>query len=48
VGLLFGTWENPPTFEHTCGFEDFREQQLLPMLACKDVHAAEPERSAQS
>lgn len=45
--MLFGTWENPPTFEHTCGFEDFREQQLVPMLAYRDVHAAEPGRSAQ-
>jgi sterol desaturase/sphingolipid hydroxylase (fatty acid hydroxylase superfamily) len=37
--MLFGTYENPPMFENTCGFEDFREQQLLPMLAYADVHA---------
>lgn len=39
--MLFGTWENPPTFDHTCGFEDAREQKLLPMLAFRDVHADE-------
>jgi sterol desaturase/sphingolipid hydroxylase (fatty acid hydroxylase superfamily) len=42
--MLFGTYENPSTFDDTCGFEDFREQQLLPMLAYKDVHADESPR----
>lgn len=37
--MLFGTYENPPQFHATCGFEDAREQQLLPMLAYRDVHA---------
>ncbi|HEX5009974.1 MAG TPA: sterol desaturase family protein [Planctomycetota bacterium] len=38
--MLFGTWENPPRFESTCGFDDAREQRLLPMLGFADVHAA--------
>jgi len=36
--MLFGTYENPPQFTATCGFEDSREQQLIPMLLFKDVH----------
>ncbi len=37
--MLFGTYENPATWDNTCGFEEHREQQLLPMLAYHDVHA---------
>jgi sterol desaturase/sphingolipid hydroxylase (fatty acid hydroxylase superfamily) len=37
--MLFGTYENPRTFSGTCGYEDFREQQLVPMLLYRDVHA---------
>ena len=37
--MLFGTYENPEEFKATCGFEDAREQQLIPMLAYRDVHA---------
>ena len=37
--MLFGTYENPKTWDLKCGFEDYREQQLLPMLCFKDVHA---------
>lgn len=36
--MLFGTYENPPLFTESCGFDDPREQQLLQMLAFKDVH----------
>jgi sterol desaturase/sphingolipid hydroxylase (fatty acid hydroxylase superfamily) len=36
--MLFGTYENPKEWVHTCGFDDMKEQQLLPMLAYKDVH----------
>jgi sterol desaturase/sphingolipid hydroxylase (fatty acid hydroxylase superfamily) len=36
--MLFATYENPAEFTATCGFDDFREQQLLPMLAYRDVH----------
>lgn len=38
--MLFGTYENPKQWLHTCGFDDAKEQQLLPMLAYKDVHRA--------
>jgi len=36
--MLFGTYENPRDWVHTCGYEDHQEQQLLAMLAYKDVH----------
>jgi sterol desaturase/sphingolipid hydroxylase (fatty acid hydroxylase superfamily) len=36
--MLFGTYENPAQFTSTCGFDDAREQRLLPMLAFQDVH----------
>lgn len=36
--MLFGTYENPREFVHTCGFDDSKEQKLLPMLLYKDVH----------
>jgi sterol desaturase/sphingolipid hydroxylase (fatty acid hydroxylase superfamily) len=36
--MLFGTYENPKEFVHTCGFDDEKEQQLVPMLLYKDVH----------
>jgi sterol desaturase/sphingolipid hydroxylase (fatty acid hydroxylase superfamily) len=36
--MLFGTYENPKEWVHTCGFDDAKEQQLLSMLAYKDVH----------
>jgi sterol desaturase/sphingolipid hydroxylase (fatty acid hydroxylase superfamily) len=36
--MLFGTYENPKEWVHTCGFDDAKEQQLLAMLAYKDVH----------
>ncbi|MDH5673709.1 MAG: sterol desaturase family protein [Myxococcales bacterium] len=35
---LFGTYDNPPTFEATCGFDDAKEQQLGDMLLFRDVH----------
>jgi sterol desaturase/sphingolipid hydroxylase (fatty acid hydroxylase superfamily) len=36
--MLFGTYENPKEWVHTCGFDEAREQQLLRMLAYQDVH----------
>jgi sterol desaturase/sphingolipid hydroxylase (fatty acid hydroxylase superfamily) len=36
--MLFGTYENPKNWTHTCGFDDPKEQQLLRMLAYGDVH----------
>jgi sterol desaturase/sphingolipid hydroxylase (fatty acid hydroxylase superfamily) len=37
--MLFGTYENPQEFSAHCGFDDEKEQRLLPMLAFSDVHA---------
>lgn len=36
--MLFGTYENPKTWDGKCGFTEEREQQLLPMLIYRDVH----------
>jgi sterol desaturase/sphingolipid hydroxylase (fatty acid hydroxylase superfamily) len=36
--MIFGTYENPPTWDATCGFDDEREQRLPARLAYKDVH----------
>jgi sterol desaturase/sphingolipid hydroxylase (fatty acid hydroxylase superfamily) len=36
--MLFGTYENPDRWNDRCGFDGGREEQLLDMLACKDVH----------
>jgi sterol desaturase/sphingolipid hydroxylase (fatty acid hydroxylase superfamily) len=38
--MLFGTYENPPFFTSTCGFDDEKEQRLGEMLVFRDVHAA--------
>lgn len=35
---LFGTYENPATFDHTCGFDADKEERLPAMLAWRDVH----------
>ena len=46
--MLFGTYENPKEWIHSCGFDAAKEEQLLEMLAYKDVHAgATSERSEQ-
>lgn len=36
--MLFGTYENPRDFVHSCGFDDAKEQQLGRMLRFEDVH----------
>jgi sterol desaturase/sphingolipid hydroxylase (fatty acid hydroxylase superfamily) len=36
--MLFGTYENPKEWTHSCGFDDEKEQQLVKMLAYQDVH----------
>ncbi len=36
--ILFGTYENPETFDATCGFDPEREESLGLMLRFKDVH----------
>jgi len=37
--MLFGTYENPKTWNHSCGFDVEKEQQLMSMLAYKDVYS---------
>ncbi len=41
--MLFGTYENPKEWKHSCGFDDAKEQGLLRMLAYDDVHKSAPE-----
>lgn len=41
--MIFGTYENPPSFDDRCGFDLALERQLLPMLRFSDVHASECE-----
>jgi sterol desaturase/sphingolipid hydroxylase (fatty acid hydroxylase superfamily) len=36
--ILFGTYENPAEWNGYCGFDDDKEQQLIPMLLYADVH----------
>lgn len=36
--MLFGTYENPKEWVHSCGFDDEKEQQLIKMLKYKNVH----------
>jgi len=40
--MLFGTFENPAEWRHSCSFDDAREQRLREMLAWRDVHADKP------
>jgi hypothetical protein len=40
--MMFGTYENPIEWRHTCGFDEEKEQQLLKMLRYRDVHKSEP------
>lgn len=43
--MMFGTYENPENWLHTCGFDDDKEQRLLAMLAYKDVHETQSQHS---
>jgi sterol desaturase/sphingolipid hydroxylase (fatty acid hydroxylase superfamily) len=36
--MLFGTYQNPKEFDSRCGFDAAKEEQLIPMLAFRDVH----------
>lgn len=36
--MLFGTYENPREWVHTCGFDPEREERLGDMLLYRDVH----------
>lgn len=39
--MLFGTHENPASWDSSCGFTAEREEQLLDMLLYKDVHTSD-------
>lgn len=43
LDLLFGTFDNPRTFEGECGFEPDREDRIEDMLAFRDVNRAAEE-----
>ena len=43
--MMFGTYENPKDWLHSCGFDDDKEQRLLAMLAYKDVHETQSQHS---
>lgn len=36
--MIFGTYENPPTWDDACGFDPAQEEQLGRMLAWQDVN----------
>jgi sterol desaturase/sphingolipid hydroxylase (fatty acid hydroxylase superfamily) len=36
--MLFGTYENPASWNGRCGFDGDREQRLKDMLLYRDVH----------
>ena len=36
--MLFGTYENPKEWMHTCGFDADKEEKLFAMLMYQDVH----------
>jgi sterol desaturase/sphingolipid hydroxylase (fatty acid hydroxylase superfamily) len=38
--MMFGTYENPKDWVHSCGFDADKEEKLLEMLAYQDVHKA--------
>jgi sterol desaturase/sphingolipid hydroxylase (fatty acid hydroxylase superfamily) len=42
--MIFGTYENPKEWVHTCGFTQEREERLIEMLAYEDVHKKPPNR----
>lgn len=44
--MMFGTYQNPPKFLYSCGFDDPKEQQLVSMLLYKDVHEDHNERGS--
>ncbi|PCJ14502.1 MAG: desaturase [Gammaproteobacteria bacterium] len=36
--MIFGTYENPKKWVHTCGFTPEREERLIDMITYNDVH----------
>ena len=45
--MLFGTYENPKEWQHSCGFDPGKEEMLLPMLCYRDVHSKRPRPPAE-
>jgi sterol desaturase/sphingolipid hydroxylase (fatty acid hydroxylase superfamily) len=43
VDMIFGTFQNPKTFDGRCGFGGMRETRLLDLLRGRDVNAADAE-----
>lgn len=43
--MMFGTYENPKEWTHTCGFDDDKEQRLGDMLQWKYVHQSQSPHS---
>lgn len=46
--ILFGTFNNPETFDGECGFETPQEMDLTSMLLCKDIAPKAPVPSAST
>ena len=40
--MAFGTYDNPPSWNGRCGFDDAREQRLVSMLLYRDVNKNQP------
>jgi len=43
--MLFGTYDNPRDWEHSCGFTAEREERLVDMLIYRDVHEVKADSS---
>ncbi len=41
--IMFGTFQNPRRFEHTCGYDDWREDRFEDLLAFRDVNTKNAE-----
>lgn len=46
--MLFGTYENPAEWRHSCGFDDVQEQRLPDMLLWRDVHVEPLQKHPQA
>ncbi len=44
--MLFGTFNNPHRFSGECGYDDWREDRFEDMLAFRDVHAEDINKTA--
>ena len=45
--MIFGTYDNPPTFTAKCGFDNEKEQRLFSMLRFIDVHRIKKSEAKQ-